>query len=243
MELWRKSSEPIPHGSDQPYEAGFWGTRLLGHGALLHVWFTRIEREPVGGDCRWSVSDLPHGDYVARLVRSDGSGGSQEGTVSAGTSPTIEIPAPTVTLSGVVTLDGMPHGAEILIKDQSWTGPTVTVTAGADGHYTAMLDRPSAYIIRVRASLRAGAGRVAQLHEGVNQLDIPAMTPAGGTTDVGLASLTVPERVLPDGCRLRPDVPSVPMSPPAPDRQVTLDSHSCFSDCAGSSSAARRAGT
>jgi hypothetical protein len=178
MELWRKSFEDIPHRSDQPQEVIGWGTPLLGRGTVIQVWFTRIQREPVGSECRWSFSDLPDGDYVALLERPDGSGGSQQGTVSGSTTQTIEIAAPTVTLSGVVTLEGRPWGAVVGIRDQSWTRPRVTVTADADGRYTAMLDRPATYLINVHApSVRAVSGRVAQLHEGANQLDFSVTMP------------------------------------------------------------------
>jgi hypothetical protein len=212
MELWRKSSEEIPRSFDQPYEAGGWSNPLLGRGAVLNVWLIRIEREPVGADCRWAFPDVREGEYVARLVRPDGSGGSQAGTVRAGTSQTIDIPEPTVMLSGLVTLDGLPHGGEIQIRDHPWTRPTVIVTADAAGHYMAMLDRPAMYLITVRAAARGHDARVAELDKGVNQLDLPATTP---TSVLTLGSLTVPERALPDGCRLRPYVPDVPSSPPA----------------------------
>lgn len=222
MELWRKSFQPISHDSDQPYEMFSWGTPLLGRGFAVKVWFTRVEREPVGPECRWSFANLPDGDYVARLVRSDGSGGSQQGKVSAGSSQTIDIPAPTVTLSGLVTLDGTPHGATILIRDRSWTGPTVSVMTDAAGHYTAVLDRPATYVITVRAAARGVAGRIAPLHDGENQFDLPVATPPGAASDLGFASLTVPERALPDGCRLRPYVADVPTSPPASNGKVTV---------------------
>lgn len=221
MELWRKSDQPIAHGSDQPEESGSWGTPLLGRGFALHVVFTRVAREPVRSECRWTYPELPDGDYVARLVRPDGSGGSRQGHVSAGTSETIDIPAPTIALSGQVTLDGIPQTGEIRIRDQSWTGPTVSVTADAVGHYTALLDRSGTYVLTVRVLPRGGGARIVELHDGANQLDIPARTPAGAA-DLGLASLTVTESALPDGCRLRPYVPDVPPSPAASDGRVTV---------------------
>ena len=212
----------MPQGSNQPSEWFGRSIPLLGRGAI-GFWFTRIEREPVGTDCRWTFPEVPDGDYVARLVRPDGSGGSQEAQVTGATPQTIEIPAPTVAVSGVVTLDGVPHGAEIRIRDQSWRGPTVTVTADADGRYAAMLDRPGTYVMSVLAqSPRAAGGRVVVPHEGLNQLDIPLTTPTGPSHELGLASLTVPEGALPDGCRLQPDVPSIPVSAPPPDGRVSV---------------------
>jgi hypothetical protein len=68
----------------------------------------------------------------------------------------------------------------------------------------------------------------ARLHEGVNQLDIPAETRAEATTAVGLASLSVPQRALPEGCRLRPFVAAAPTPPPAPHGQVTVVSPESF---------------
>ena len=171
MELWRKSFEPIPHRSDQPYEMFFWGTSLLGRGAIK-VWFLRSEREPVGPECRWSFSDLPDGEYVALLTGPGGSGGSQHGTLSAGTTQTIEIPSPTVTLSGVVTVAGTPQAGAVLIRDQAWSRPSVTVTTDADGRYAVMLDRPATYTISVQIT-SLGRRRVVALHEGANQLDLP----------------------------------------------------------------------
>src|SRR5690348_5344863 len=71
MELWRKSPGPIEHGSDQPSETFSTALPLLGRGSIATT-FTRIVREPVGPECRWPLSDLPDGEYVALLVRPDG---------------------------------------------------------------------------------------------------------------------------------------------------------------------------
>ena len=135
---------------------------------------------------------MVEGDYIALLVRPDGSGGSQQGHVTATGDQTITIPAPLVTLSGVVTLDGKPHGGVIHIRDTAFMRPEVVVSADANGHYRAMLDRPASYTIRVYTdggkdnrnlgfSLTAvsgpQAGRMLPLHEGANQLDIPVITP------------------------------------------------------------------
>ena len=62
------------------------------------------DREPVVLECYWSFSNLAAGKYIARLLRPDGSGGSAEVTVSAGTFQIVAIPAPVVTVFGIVTL-------------------------------------------------------------------------------------------------------------------------------------------
>lgn len=177
MEVWRKSSEPIPHPADQPEEMVAQGAPLLGRGSI-EMWLTRVAQHSVGSDCRWTFSDLPDGDYIALLVRPDGSGGSQRGIVN-GVSATIEIPAPTVMVSGVITLDGQPQaGAMIEVRAQSLMRPLITVTTKADGQYTAMLDQPTTYTIFVHSRLnRAHGVRIVELHDGLNQIDIPVRLP------------------------------------------------------------------
>ncbi len=174
MELWRKSSERIPDRAGHSYERFELGPNAV------HAWFTRINREPISSECRWMFSDLEPGNYIALLVRLDGSGGSQKTVIDAGATQTLAIPAPTVTVSGILTVDGKPQAnASISMNDRTWTRPTVKTTTDADGRYTMWLDRPDTYTVGFVTAYKQLAmdGQVASFDEGANRLDIQVVLP------------------------------------------------------------------
>lgn len=143
-----------------------------------------LAKQPVDSTCAWTFKALQPGNYVVSVKVAAGSGGSEKFSVKGNGVVQVTIPAPTVTVSGRATNNGKPLiGGDVefvrfLIPLET---PFVRVNTDDQGRYTAVLDRPGEYDVR----LSSASPRRMVLYErrtltaGLNTIDLSAKRPTG----------------------------------------------------------------
>ena len=136
-----------------------------------------IAKQPVEFACIWTFNALQPADYVVSLDALTGSGGAESFSVKGAGTVHVTIPAPMVTVSGRAMSSGKPViGGEVqfvrfLIPLET---PFVHVTTDGQGRYTAVLDRPGEYQVRlsIASPRRALVSERRTLTAGENRIDI-----------------------------------------------------------------------
>jgi hypothetical protein len=168
VQVWSITRDPAvpPAGPAEVFRLNTW---LRADGGPLSVYLVFVTGEKATGECRWTFSGLPPGDYVALLLSSRGSWGSQSFSVQSGDSTAVAIPAPEVTLTGRVSRNGTSPGqTNVRVTGFPFSRPAVTTVTDSDGLYAVTLDRAGLY--RIEAN-RIGAVEAA-LADGSNVVDI-----------------------------------------------------------------------
>jgi hypothetical protein len=135
-----------------------------------------LAKQPVDSTCTWTFKALQPGNYVVSLKAPAGSGGSERFLVN-GNTVQVTIPAPSVTVSGLATSNGKPvirgdvQFVRFLIPLET---PFVQVATDDQGKYTAVLDRPGEYDVRLSAASprRAVLSERRTLTAGPNNVDL-----------------------------------------------------------------------
>jgi hypothetical protein len=146
---------------------------------VARAFVTFVDGEPVTESCRWTFKGLPDGEYVAFLLRPDGSGGAAR-FVLPNDQAIVTVPPPQVVASGTVTRGGVPAGRVMFrIAPVRFSRPAILVVTDPGGKFSVSLDVPGAY----EASDANGATtrltpwvRQFSVHAGENQvaLEIPS---------------------------------------------------------------------
>lgn len=147
-----------------------------------------LAKQPIDPTCAWTFKALQPGDYVASLKTPVGSGGSEAFSVKENETVQVKIPPPTVTVSGLAMSNGKPViGGEVqfvrfLIP---LTTPFVQVTTDVQGRYTAVLDRPGEFDVRLTSPSprRAVFSGRRTLTAGPNTIDLSGDRPIGTSTN------------------------------------------------------------
>jgi hypothetical protein len=106
---------------------------------------TFVDGGNMNESCRWTFSGLPDGEYVAFLLRPDGSGGAVRFALP-NAETTISIPPPHVLLSGTVTRDGAPPGRVMFrVAPVRFSRPAIVVVTDPQGKFVVSLDEPGDY--------------------------------------------------------------------------------------------------
>jgi len=131
-------------------------TGLSPSGGQMDLVLTRIIDEPPG-NCRWTFTTLPLGDYVAVLKTPHGSGGSTAFVIRDADAADVTIPPPLVKLSGRLVINDVPVvGATVRAAQLPFMIPTPTTVTDADGRYTVFLAHPGEVHVTV---LKGDPGR------------------------------------------------------------------------------------
>jgi hypothetical protein len=152
IQVWRRTSAP---GTTPPEgiftEQVAVESHLSGDGGLITNQLTMVAGQPVRGECRWTFTGFPVGEYVALLHRADGSGGAK--TFRATRAPqTIALPAPLIALSGRVARNGEGiSGLKVRVVELPFYRPAVVAFTDRAGRYRVVLDRPGKYEINIDA--------------------------------------------------------------------------------------------
>jgi hypothetical protein len=123
------------------------------------------------GSCRWSIEGLAAGSYEIALVHARGSGGRVRFDYVPGQLRALAIPAPAVTVGGIVRINGEPVAdATIMFMTKPIQNGLIRVTTNADGSFEAWLpeagdvgarlDGSTVYGQSVRQTFTAGSNRV-----------------------------------------------------------------------------------
>jgi hypothetical protein len=116
------------------------GGRIVGR-----AFVTFADGQAMNESCRWTFAGLPDGEYVAFLLRPDGSGGAVRFAVP-NARPIVAIPSPKVMLSGTVSREGMPPGrAMFRIAPVRFSRPAIVVVTDPHGQFSVSLDEPGDY--------------------------------------------------------------------------------------------------
>jgi hypothetical protein len=152
-QLWFVTSETMesPFGITQG--VGLPRTAVLSpSGTPLNSTLVLMAKQLVTEPCAWTFRALQPGNYVASLKTPVGSGGSQAFTIEANATVQVAIPEPTVFVSGRAminekpVIEGVVEFVRFLIPLST---PFVFVQTDSDGRYTAVLDRPGQYRVRL----------------------------------------------------------------------------------------------
>jgi hypothetical protein len=106
---------------------------------------TFVGGQRVTDACRWTFSGLPDGEYVACLVRPDGSGGSARFTLP-NDQATVTVPPAQVVVSGTTTRGGSPTSRVMFrIAPKRFSRPAIVVVTDSQGKFSVSLDVPGTY--------------------------------------------------------------------------------------------------
>ena len=144
VQVWRFSNSREARFPG-PSEAIVIAEPLAGLRGVVSAFVTFVDGQRVTESCRWTFNDLPDGEYVAFLLRPDGSGGSAR-FVLPNDQATIVVPPPQVVASGTVTRGGVPAGRVMFrIAPVRFSRPAIVVVTDPQGKFSVSLDVPGSY--------------------------------------------------------------------------------------------------
>jgi hypothetical protein len=188
-ELWLVTSESLESPLGIVQSVTLPRTAALSQSGMpLRSRLVLLAKQPVTSTCTWTFKALQPGDYVVSLKATNGSGGSETFSVKGNGAVQVTIPAPTVAVSGRATSNGKPvSGGEVefvrfLIPLAT---PFVRVATDGQGRYTAILDRPGEYDVRLSSSSprRMVLSERRPLAAGENNIDLSAKQLSDRTTN------------------------------------------------------------
>jgi hypothetical protein len=107
-----------------------------------------VATAPVSATCRWRIDGLETREYEVDLSGPGGSGGIASFTPSPGTLQEIQIPSPSVRVTGTVRINGRPaEGVRLQFVPVSASLPQVTTNAA--GAFNVTLPNPGQYRARI----------------------------------------------------------------------------------------------
>jgi hypothetical protein len=121
--------------------------------------------------CKWTIGGLVTGSYQASLRVATGSGGSQEFKIAPQQIRSVTIVAPTVVVSGRVTINDVPAADKVVEFTRDGGNGFVRAITDEGGSYALTLDRSGEYLAVLYDGTLLPRRRSMQLSEGFNTLD------------------------------------------------------------------------
>jgi hypothetical protein len=144
IQVWRFSYARESRFSG-PSEAIIITEPIEGGRVVGRAFVTFVDGQRMNESCRWTFIGLPEGEYVAFLLRPDGSGGAARFALPT-SQATIPIPPPHVMLSGTVTRGGAPAGRVMFrVAPVRFSRPAIVVVTDTQGQFSVSLDEPGDY--------------------------------------------------------------------------------------------------
>ena len=122
--------------------------------------------------CRWVVTGLPSGTYELGLTHARGSGGRVRFDLVSTEASEVRIPAPPVTVTGIVRINGEPvSGAQITFTSQPIQNGFPKVVTNQDGTFEATLPEAGPVRLRLNGNDVYGQSRQALFDTGENRIE------------------------------------------------------------------------
>ena len=143
-----------------------------------------IATSPVSPTCRWRIDGLESREYEVDLSGPEGSGGVASFTPSPGTLQQVQIPSPSVRVTGTVRINGRPiEGARLQFMPVSASLPRVTTNAA--GAFNVTLPNPGQYRARITGDSVFSQGTAVMFEAGAQDWNWDI---AGGTVTVQIVA-------------------------------------------------------